>query len=369
MTDNRRILIVDDTPANIKILNETLRGEYAISVATSGQDALDLVHSQATPDLILLDVMMPEMDGYEVCQRLKANPATEDIPVLFVTAMGEIADETHGLELGAVDYIRKPFSPPIVRARVHNHMELKLQRDHLSEAFEQIRRQKDALSKAYGDLEGEQAKSEKLLLNIFPAGVVSDLKQTGRTTPQLFEAVTVLFSDIVGFTQLSSGLDPRKLIEELNELFEAFDNIIERHECERIKTVGDAYLAVCGLPEPHDRHAENIMNAAFDMVRFLERRHAHDGMDWQTRIGIHSGEVVAGVVGVKKYIYDVFGDTINMASRMESNSAPMRINVSETTRTLLADRCHFLERSAIEVKGKGRLKMYFAEPVAPENSS
>lgn len=133
MEDRRRILLVDDMPSNIKILNDLLRPHYNISVATNGPAALKVAASHMPPDLILLDIMMPEMDGYEVCRRLKADPRTNSIPVLFVTAMGEVEDETKGLELGAVDYITKPISPPIVQARVSNHLRLKLHQDHLEE--------------------------------------------------------------------------------------------------------------------------------------------------------------------------------------------------------------------------------------------
>lgn len=133
MAEKQRILVVDDTPANIKILNDLLRDEYSISIATNGKDALELANSENRLDLILLDIMMPEMDGYEVCRRLKENEATKNIPVLFVTAMGEVEDEAKGLELGAVDYITKPVSLPIVKARVRNHMNLHLHQEHLEE--------------------------------------------------------------------------------------------------------------------------------------------------------------------------------------------------------------------------------------------
>ncbi len=137
MVQKQRILIVDDTPANIKILNDLLKDEYRISVSTNGPDALEIAHSQEPPDLILLDIMMPEMDGYEVCKRLKADEKTKKIPILFVTAKGEVEDETNGLDLGAVDYIRKPISPPIVKSRVRNHMDLHLHQEHLEDIVAQ----------------------------------------------------------------------------------------------------------------------------------------------------------------------------------------------------------------------------------------
>nr|MBC8386048.1 adenylate/guanylate cyclase domain-containing protein [Candidatus Cloacimonadota bacterium] len=173
--------------------------------------------------------------------------------------------------------------------------------------------------------------------------------------------VTVYFSDIVGFTKKSSELEPKILIGELNDIFTAFDNIIEEHECERIKTIGDAYMAVCGLPEANGYHAENVIKSAIEIIKYIKHRNDYSEIKWEIRIGIHTGRVVGGVVGIKKYIYDVFGNTINTASRMESNSEPMKINISETTYKLVKDKFRFIERSPLEVKGIGNFKMYFVD--------
>jgi len=210
----------------------------------------------------------------------------------------------------------------------------------------------------------EKAKSDKLLLNILPVRVANDLKEKGKTEPESFENVTVYFSDVVGFTNLSSHLDPKILIDELNDIFTAFDNIIEKYQCERVKTIGDAYLCVCGMPEENPNHAENMMLAAIEIIRYLRQRNTASEIQWRIRIGIHTGKVVGGVVGIKKYIYDVFGDTINTASRMESNSEPMRINVSEATYQILKNRFPFVERQSVAVKGKGEMKMYFVDDEA-----
>ena len=151
------------------------------------------------------------------------------------------------------------------------------------------------------------------------------------------------------------------LIAELNDLFTAFDDIIYKHHCERIKTIGDAYMAVCGMPQEDENHAENMVLAALEILDFLKTRNTTSEIQWNIRIGIHSGRVVGGIVGVRKYIYDVFGDTINTAARMETNSETMRINVSHVTYDLLKDKFNFSERPVVEVKGKGSLKMYFVE--------
>jgi class 3 adenylate cyclase len=227
-----------------------------------------------------------------------------------------------------------------------------------SEAFNSMTRQ---LAEAREIILAEKEKSEALLRNILPAHIAEQLKETGSTVPELFDNVTVYFSDLVGFTTMSSRMDPQTLIAELNDIFTNFDNIIEAHHCERIKTIGDAYLAVCGMPLPDRDHARNMVRSAVEMVRWLEARNAAAPHQWRMRVGIHTGPVVGAVVGVKKYIYDVFGDTINTASRMESNSEPMRINLSEATHGLVRDEFAFVERPALEVKGKGAMRMYFVE--------
>lgn len=214
----------------------------------------------------------------------------------------------------------------------------------------------------------ERDKNEKLLLNTLPIKVVNDLKNKGVSEPEKFIEVTVFFSDIVGFTQMSANLDPKKLIDELNNIYTRFDEIITENHCERIKTIGDAYMAVCGMPNPDNHHAENILKAAVHIIQYLNTRNKNAQLKWKVRIGIHTGTVVGGIVGVKKYIYDVFGDTINTASRLESNSEPMRINISKNTYELVKDSeilrdlsLIFTQRESIEVKGKGKMIMYFVD--------
>ncbi len=229
----------------------------------------------------------------------------------------------------------------------------------LKEAFEKIEQQHERLKLAYETIQQEKEKSDRLLLNILPVRVANDLKETGKTVPQTFENVTVAFSDIVGFTNMSSRLSPQILINELNEIFTGFDMIIESNDCERIKTIGDAYLAVSGMNGGSENHADNIVKSALQIIRFLNMRNRTSPFHWEIRIGIHTGKVVGGVVGIKKYIYDVFGDTINTACRMEQNSEPMRVNLSEATYSIIKNRYEFVERSPLEVKGKGMMKMYF----------
>jgi class 3 adenylate cyclase len=222
------------------------------------------------------------------------------------------------------------------------------------------------LKKANKIIAREKDNNEKLLLNTLPVKVVNDLKVNGKSEPQKFQDVTVCFSDIVGFTQASTKLDPKALINELNDIYTAFDEIMIKYNCERIKTIGDAYLAVCGMPQKNINHAEMMLRAALDIIEFTKNRSRSSALDWQIRIGMHSGNVVGGIVGIKKYIYDVFGDTINTASRMESNSEPMKVNISAQTYELVKDtdfiknsNISFKKRNPINVKGKGAMEMYF----------
>ena len=207
-------------------------------------------------------------------------------------------------------------------------------------------------------LREEQEKSEKLLLNILPKPIAERLKQNETTIAEYFPEVTVLFADIVGFTALSSTMNPIELVELLNKIFSGFDLLCEKHGLEKIKTIGDAYMAVGGLPYPRADHAEAIAQMALDMQTEIARFNAQNKKYFSIRVGIHSGPVVAGVIGIKKFIYDLWGDTVNIASRMESHGLSWRIQVSETTYKLLEHKYLFNERGLINVKGKGGMKTY-----------
>jgi class 3 adenylate cyclase len=207
----------------------------------------------------------------------------------------------------------------------------------------------------------ERKKSEKLLLNILPKKIADKLKKYGKAESERYTDVTVYFSDIVGFTDTSATMEPDFLISELNDIFTMFDNIMEANGCERIKTIGDAYLAVCGMPNAFEDHALRMTSAALAIRDALKERNEKSDIQWRIRIGLHTGSVVGGIVGIKKYIYDVFGDTINTASRMESNSEPMKINITPDVYNLIDDKFTFEKRELIDIKGKGQMQMYFVE--------
>lgn len=209
----------------------------------------------------------------------------------------------------------------------------------------------------------EKSRSDELLLNILPAEVAEELKEKGSADAKLFDDVTVLFTDFKGFTALSEKLSPTELISEINTCFSAFDLIMQKHGVEKIKTIGDAYMAAGGLPVPSSTHAEDVVKAALEIQSFMQRhkatREAEGKLFFELRIGVHTGPVVAGIVGIKKFAYDIWGDTVNTASRMESSGDVGMVNISETTYNLVKDKFSCEYRGEVEAKGKGVMKMYF----------
>jgi len=209
----------------------------------------------------------------------------------------------------------------------------------------------------------EREKSNKLLLNILPKKIAQILKKKEGVIAERFSEVSVLFADLVGFTSISKILPPEELVTLLNDIFCRFDDLINLLGLEKIKTIGDAYMAAGGLPEPRKDHAEAIANLALEMLQALTHFNAENQQAFDIRIGIHTGSVVAGVIGVKKFVYDVWGDTVNTASRMESHGISGQIQVSEKTYEILKDGYEFKERGIINVKGKGEMYTYLLQGI------
>jgi adenylate cyclase len=325
-----RILIVDDTPANIQALAAILRSKgYQISAATNGKQALEVL-SRMQPDLILLDVMMPEMDGFETCRRLKAAERWRQIPVIFLTSKTETADIVQGFELGAVDYVAKPFNAPELLARVNTHLTI------------------DRLGR----------ENERLLLSILPVSIADRLKSGEQRIADRFEEATVLFADIVGFTELAASMPAHVVVDRLNDLFTRFDLAAEKLGIEKIKTIGDAYMAVCGLPEPCADHTDRMLTMALRLMQIAREFSEDLDTPFRLRIGINRGPVVAGVIGRNKFIYDLWGDAVNLASRMESQGLPDTIQVTRNVIENLRDLYPFERRGYVEVKGKGAIETW-----------
>lgn len=208
------------------------------------------------------------------------------------------------------------------------------------------------------DLQREKERVDRLLLNIMPRSVYEEMKHFGMVTPQRFDDASVLLLDFVGFTDMAISRSPGPIVAELNDIFTSFDRIVERFGCERIKTIGDAYMAVAGLPEPNPEHAQSLARVALRMKRYIDRRNEVHPELWRCRIGIGAGPVVGSILGVQKYVYDIFGPGVNLAARMETMSEPMQITISEPTFLLLRDQFVCTEKGLFDVKGFGQQKLY-----------
>ncbi|MBE9123378.1 response regulator [Tychonema sp. LEGE 07199] len=360
------ILVVDDKPDNVRLLSTILTEQgYQVRKALNGKRALATVQ-EFPPTLVLLDVMMPEMNGYEVCANLKASPKTSSIPVIFLSALDDASDKVKAFDVGAVDYITKPFQGKEVLARVANQLIIQNQQRLLQHQTKQLQELVDRLQKEIKDRQNvelalrlAQNKSDHLLLNILPAAIVENLKKGEGSAAERFESATVLFADIVDFTSLAASISPLELVRFLNKIFSKFDELTEKHGLEKIKTIGDAYMVAGGLPVPMADHVGAIANMALDMQDAIADFKTDTGEPIQIRIGINTGPVVAGVIGTKKFIYDLWGDTVNVASRMECQGLPGYIQVTSAVCEQLKERYVLEERGAIAVKGKGELIVYW----------
>ncbi|HAX79465.1 MAG TPA: diguanylate cyclase [Cyanobacteria bacterium UBA11372] len=474
------ILIIDDTPDNLRLLSATLIQQgYKVRSAISGKIAIESI-KYFVPDLILLDILMPEMDGYQVCTHLKVNAVTRDIPVIFISAVDRVIDKVKAFGIGGADYITKPFHVEEVLVRVEQQLQLRnlqkrlsdqnmrlqqalVERKQLEERYRSMfensvdgifqstldgrfLRVNQALARIYGyaspeemiaaiadinqqvyvhpgrryefvafieqydtlsdfesqiyrkdgsiiwisedvravkdgngnllfyegtvknitarkqaedELRRERLKAERLLLNILPQPIAERLKRNETAIADRFDAVTVLFADLVDFTSLAAKITPTQLVNLLDEIFSAFDRLVEQYKLEKIKTIGDAYMAVGGLPTPRKNHAEAIADMALAMQQAIVNFQQDVKKPFQLRIGINSGDVVAGVIGKKKFSYDLWGDTVNIASRMESEGMAGKIQVTAATYELLKDKYILQPRGNVLIKGRGEMLTYW----------
>ncbi len=345
MAQNGTVLIVDDNEDNRIVLARRLeRQGLGVASAVNGVHALEMLTS-SDYDLVLLDIMMPEMNGYQVLEHLKGHPDLRHIPVIIISAVDEFESVVRCIELGAEDYLMKPFNKIMLRARIGATLEKKRLRDQEKE-FTRL-------------LAIEQEKSDRLLLNILPEPVAERLKQGESPIADNHTDVTVLFADIVDFTRHTAELTPYEIVTLLGEIFSRFDQLSEKYRLEKIKTIGDAYMLVGGLLSEEANHIEKVAEIALDMLHTIGEYEHHDGSPFTMRVGIHSGPVVAGVIGANKFIYDLWGDTVNVASRMESHGVPGRIQTTRAVYERLKDRFDFEERGFIPIKGKGEMQTYF----------
>jgi adenylate cyclase len=354
-----RLLVVDDDASNRDVLCRRLEREgYETAAAPGGREALELL-ARGGFDLVLLDFMMPEMTGSEVLAIIKSTPALSHLPVIMISAMDDTARVVRCIELGAEDYLSKPFDPVLLRARIGASLEKKRLRDD-------EQRRAGELAEALRAAEEQKLRSDSLLRNILPGQIAQELVAKGDVEPKYFEDVTIVFTDFVGFTLSTETIAAEDLVLSLHQYFTEFDHIVARYGLEKLKTIGDSYMFAGGLPARSSSSPVDAVLACFEILRAAEELSARPEMpSWQMRIGVHTGPVIAGIVGINKFAFDVWGATVNFASRMESAGAPGRINVSEHTYTRVKDFFACEHRGKVLTKEKKEFDMYFANGIAP----
>ncbi len=344
-SEQGNLLLADDDAGNRDLLRRRLEKlGYTVTTCEDGVSALEQLRNSSF-DLALLDMVMPGLDGHEILAEIKNDSKLQNIPVIMISALDQIESIVRCIELGAEDYLQKPFNPVLLRARIGAAMEKKRLRDWEKVYIKQI--------------EEEQRQSERLLLNVLPRPVADRLKQGESFIVDSFPEVTVLFADLVGFTSMSARIRPKLVVKALDEIFTAFDELAEKHGVEKIKTIGDAYMAVAGLPLPNTNHALATADMALDMMEALKQFNQSRQTALEMRIGINTGPVIAGIIGRKKFIYDLWGDAVNTASRMESHGEPGQIQMTDTTQRLVEIDFMTTPRGPILIKGKGTLNTHW----------
>ena len=335
------ILVVDDNENNRYTLTERLKreGYDSIEVAENGRQALDLLRSKNF-DLVLLDIMMPELDGFEVLQQMKAHDTLRHIPVIMISSLDEMDNVVKCINLGAEDYLPKPFNPVLLKARIGACLEKKRLHDLETEYLMKI--------------EQEKKRSDDLLHVIFPHPIIQELKSSGTVQSRRFENVAVLFNDIVDFTSYCDNHDPEEVMSCLQVLVEAFEGIAAKRNLEKIKTIDETFMATVGLLTPIDNPVLACIECGFDMVKATQNLVPH----WQTRVGIHIGPVLAGVVGRQKYSFDLWGETVNTAAHVVKHAPANEVVLSDTAWLSVRGHCQCESLGRMKMKGKGEIDIY-----------
>lgn len=346
-----QILVVDDNLNNTELLKKRLEKQgHVIITANDGREALiQLMTLDNSLDLMLLDIVMPEMNGYEVLKFIRNDKRFHELPVIMISSMDDTDSIYRCIEIGADDYIQKPFNQAVLDARISSCIERK-----------QLRDKEKTLMK---ELELEREKSENLLLNMLPNSVVSRLKLGEKDVANKHDEVTVVFADIAEFTPQTKEMNPTNVVHILNNIFTSFDKLAQQFNIEKIKTIGDSYFAVGGLNSNNSKQsAIDVIEMSKEMLNELEIiNNKTDEMELALRVGVHTGPAVSGVIGRKKFAYDIWGATINMANRLETTCVNGKIHISEETKDLLGDRYSYMRCKDTDIKGIGKKTTYVIE--------
>ena len=370
--DKKTILIVDDTPANLDVLVEILKPDYRTKVAISGEKALELVFSGSPPDLILLDIMMPGMSGYEVCQRLKANPATRNIPVIFVTAMSEVEDETRGLELGGVDYVTKPISPPIVKARIKTHLDISEQARELERMVVKLESQAAELSEFNRTLQHRVAEGVGQLermsrMKRFFSPSVVDLMLSGTVEDPLKShrrEIAAVFVDLRGFTAFTETSDPEDVMQVIAEYHEGMGRLVMAYGGTLEHFAGDGMMIFFNDPVEIDNPAAVAVRMAIEMQQCfatLVQGWTRRGYTLSMGIGVAQGFATIGAIGFEgRRDYGVIGNVTNLAARLCGEATGGQILISQRVLGSVTDLTRTERIGELQLKGFHRPVPAFA---------
>ncbi|MCB1193011.1 MAG: response regulator [Leptospiraceae bacterium] len=401
------IVFAEDSPVQGVVLKRILLEEgYNVHWAKNGRQGLEFVN-KVHPSLVISDIEMPDMNGFQLCEAIKNDPNLKKIPVIICSSLSGPEDILKGIEVGADGYVTKPYDKRFLMYRVKALLENPIRLENTNElepieinyagkkysivadsrhilnmllsTYENTLKQNNELFQAQLEvrqqkrqLETSYQESERLLLNILPKKVAKELKDKGNVEPVSFSSVTVVFTDFKGFTMIAETMTPKELVTQLDICFSHFDSVTEHFGLEKLKTIGDAYMCAGGIPEPNYTHPIDCVRVAIEIQNFMntmkEIKQRTNTPFWELRLGMHTGPLVAGVIGTKKFVYDVWGDTVNTASRMESSGAPGRINISDSTYELVKDFFECEYRGKIPAKNKGEIEMYFVIGIKPELS-
>ena len=375
LKDVFNVLYVDDEENNLNSFKAALRRNYNIYTALSGEEGMEIL-SKTDIHVIVTDQRMPHMTGVQFLQLI---PDGQDNVKIILTGFSDMESIIEAINTGKVyRYITKPWDKDELKITIDNAIETVILRrdnkhliqelqEHNEQLEEKVRLRTQEIEKQKQIIEAAKIQSDALLLNILPAEIADELKQFGKSYARKHDQVSVLFADIKGFTSIAEKLTPVKLVTQLDEVFGAFDNIIAKYGMEKIKTIGDAYMCASGLPVADNENAIKSVKAALDMQQYIKEFGAGNKIQnlpvFEIRIGIHTGPLVAGVVGLKKFAYDIWGDAVNLASQMEQHSEVGKVNISGETYSLVKDTFNCIHRGKIEAKSKGQVDMYFVESV------
>lgn len=342
------ILVIDDDWELIEFLCAALEPlGHDLMTAGDGLAALELVKGQK-PDLVLLDVELPGIDGYEVCARLKSNPEFAIVPIIFLSGKTEIDCKVRGLELGGIDYVPKPFSVVELLAKVKTHLALK--------------ESSDAISKKSYRLDKLVQQSNEFLHSIYPEAIAAEIEISKTLKPKRHDSVAILIADLVEYTSYCKSHSLEEIMDNVQCLDREFDQITTAHNMEKVNFVGDSLMAAAGLFTEDENSVYSAVQCGFDLIRAVESMPAK----WMFRVGIDFGPVVSGIAGTQRSLFGLYGDTVNTAARMQSTAKIGKICLSARAWVQISELCRLDSQGMADLKGQGLMDLYHLDPVAHE---